>query len=874
MFWQPTSFRRGIGFRLWGGLVGGLAGGLAAILPAAAQTSAVIPDGSLGTTVLPFAPIYFIQGGQLRGANLFHSFESFDVAAGEGAVFLLPASDLANVFARITGGTASSIEGGVGVSHFTGTELVTPDTNLFLINPHGIIFGESAELSVGGAFVATTADTLDFGSAGQFSALNGEVPSPLLTVNPSAFLFTQAIPGPIVNRSTVLTQPDPLRDPVPGLLVPEGQSLILLGDQVLIDGSGLNAFGGRIELGAVAGTGRVGLSQAGGSLSLSFPADVARGDIALINGSRLDTIGPDRGDVVLHGHNIDLAGGSDILVGIGPFAGSLDSRAGDIRVNASGRLRLSEVSTLSNNVYLSLGSTGNIAIAAQTLELLNGSSISAFAIGQGNSGNITVQAEDTIFLGSTGPDDEISQITSTTLILEPTDGTAPQVGSITLQAPRVTLSNGAQLVASSFSPTVNAGNIQIQASDQLSVSGEGTLIQSITNSSGRAGNINIQAGTVQVTDEAIITAFTNSTGRAGDVNIQAGSVQISNDAIITTLSNGEGNAGNINVVASGTIGFTQGGRMLAATAKQGNAGGITLRAGSDIVIDGVGRDEDFSGVSSSADEGSQGQGGDILISTGRSLFVTRGGIINAATGDTGAGGNITLRLGGLLLVDDSNITTLATQSTGGDITINADQIRLLTNGDITTVVLSGEGGGGNIFMTARSIIALGDSDILAFSIGGSGGNITLNTPAFFGENFRPAPPGTNPILLDDNGRVDVNASGAIASGAIALPDVSFIQNSLSELPDTVVNPDQLIAGSCIAPAVAGTASLVITGSDSLPAHPGEAMAAPFATGSVQAPPAPTGVAPWQPGDAIVEPSAVAALADGRLVLARTCAESP
>ncbi|MBD0336782.1 MAG: hypothetical protein ICV62_14935, partial [Cyanobacteria bacterium Co-bin13] len=174
------------------------------------------------------------------------------------------------------------------------------------------------------------------------------------------------------------------------------------------------------------------------------------------------------------------------------------------------------------------------------------------------------------------------------------------------------------------------------------------------------------------------------------------------------------------------------------------------------------------------------------------------------------------------------------------------------------------------FMTARSIIALGDSDILAFSIGGSGGNITLNTPAFFGENFQPAPPGTNPIELDGNDRVDVNASGAIASGAIALPDVSFIQNSLSELPDTVVNPDQLIAGSCIAPTVAGTASLVITGSDSLPAHPGEAPAATFATGSVQSVPTSSGSAPWQPGDPIVEPNAVSALADGRLVLARAC----
>ncbi|MBD0336048.1 MAG: filamentous hemagglutinin N-terminal domain-containing protein, partial [Cyanobacteria bacterium Co-bin13] len=684
MTWQIVSHR---GVTL-AALLSGLLTGAGLGQPALAQVTEVVPDGSLGTAVNDFAPTYLINGGVVRGQNLFHSFETFNVGAGDEVYFLLPPDALANIFARITGSDPSAINGLIGTVQATDTGFTVPDTNLFLINPYGIVFGEGAALNVGGAFVATTADTLEFGGAGQFSALNQEVPSPLLTVNPSAFLFTQAIPGSIVSTSRANAGTDYLLNPAQGLRVFDGRSLILLGDQVLVDDGGLNAFGGRIELGAVAGSGRVDLGQTGGNLQLNFPAATERGDIALINGADLSVIGREGGDIALYGRNIDIAGSSEIAAGLGLFVGDETSRAGDIEIDATGRLRISESSDLSNNVYFGLGSTGNIAIAAHTLELLGGSVIAAFTFGQGSSGNVTIQAADTIRLGGVGPAGEISQITSTILILDPELGSNAQVGNVTLEAPRVLMTDGAQLVASSFSPAINAGNIRVLASDQLSLRGEGTLIQSITSSSGDAGNVDIQAGSVELTDNAIITTLTSSTGDAGDVNIQAGSLQISNDAAIATVTNGPGDAGGINLNISGTARFSQGGRVLAATATQGNAGDITLRAGEDVIIDGVGRNGDFSGISSSTDEGSQGQGGDILVS-GRSLFVTQGGIINAATSGTGQGGNITLNLRDLLLVDASNITTLATLAAGGNIVVNADRVRLSNSGDVTTVVLSG-----------------------------------------------------------------------------------------------------------------------------------------------------------------------------------------
>jgi large exoprotein involved in heme utilization and adhesion len=121
-------------------------------------------------------------------------------------------------------------------------------------------------------------------------------------------------------------------------------------------------------------------------------------------------------------------------------------------------------------------------------------------------------------------------------------------------------------------------------------------------------------------------------------------------------------------------------------------------------------------------------------------------------------------------------------------------------------------------MEASSIIALDDSDILAFADDGAGGNITLQTPAFFGQNFTPASLTADPATLDGNDRVDINATGAI-SGVVTIPDVSFIENSLNDLTDNIVVTDQLLAGSCIARAGDDQATFVNTGSGGLPVRP-------------------------------------------------------
>jgi filamentous hemagglutinin family protein len=103
------------------------------------------PDDSLGsersvvTPLDPDLPADEIDGGAIRGANLFHSFREFNVTQGRAAYFFSPNPEIQNILARVTGSNRSEILGTIGT-------FGNSNPNLFLINPNGILFGSRASL--------------------------------------------------------------------------------------------------------------------------------------------------------------------------------------------------------------------------------------------------------------------------------------------------------------------------------------------------------------------------------------------------------------------------------------------------------------------------------------------------------------------------------------------------------------------------------------------------------------------------------------------------------------------------------------------------------------------------------------------------------
>ncbi len=107
--------------------------------------SEILTDGSLGPVLNLTGPDYQITAdlGQQAGANLFHSFSQFNIDAGESAHFAADAS-INNIFSRVTGGDPSNINGALSA-----------DTNLYLMNPAGILFGGNASVNIDGSLHLT-----------------------------------------------------------------------------------------------------------------------------------------------------------------------------------------------------------------------------------------------------------------------------------------------------------------------------------------------------------------------------------------------------------------------------------------------------------------------------------------------------------------------------------------------------------------------------------------------------------------------------------------------------------------------------------------------------------------------------------------------
>jgi large exoprotein involved in heme utilization and adhesion len=195
------------------------------------------------------------------------------------------------------------------------------------------------------------------------------------------------------------------------------------------------------------------------------------------------------------------------------------------------------------------------------------------------------------------------------------------------------------------------------------------------------------------------------------------------------------------------------------------------------------------------------------------------------------------------------------------------------NSDITSRVNSGAGGGGNVDIKACSILAFDDSNILAFARDGKGEDITLNTPVFFRGNYRRAPRDIDPDTLNGNNRVDINATGTLASGNITLPDTTFIQNSLTELPENRIDTDSLLASSCIVRHLRPTrGSFTVTGTGGLPQRPENAQMSSYPTVNIESLPSDDTFSnrSWQKGDPIVELPGVYRLPNGKVVLSREC----
>ncbi|MEM8832483.1 MAG: filamentous hemagglutinin N-terminal domain-containing protein, partial [Cyanobacteria bacterium P01_G01_bin.19] len=517
-----------------------------------------------------------------------------------------------------------------------------------------------------------------------------------------------------------------------------------------------------------------------------------------------------------------------------------EGNAGKIEINATSSVELDlqkplnppDISAiagiLSSVGDLGTGDSANIEIDTPSLSLSN-VIISTSTIGAGNAGNISINTDDFTASDSVITSEAISS----------GDGANIDIDTLTLSL------NGGGISTSTIGAG-DAGNTTINALDSIDISN--TIIIAETFNSGDAGNIFFESETADITLENSLISTTVAppgdgfvgTGRGGDIAIAGRTFSTFGNSVISTATAGEvtaeglANAGDLTLDIADSI--TVGGRsiLLSSTAGAGDAGNLSIttenlrvieegeiRAGTggtgnggeitiaakEIELRGI-LDSEFGNGIGAITQGA-GNGGTINIMTDN-LSIHNNANLSVRSFGEGDAGAIFARVNNSVNLNNGNISSRSDRSSGGEITILAGDIRLRGDSDIQTNVENGGGGGGNITLSADSIAAFDDSDIFAFSADGIGGDITLATDVFFASNFSSFSLNAEPQFLNNNSRVDINASGLI-SGSIDIPKVNFLPNSFAELSEDTIDADEVIVNSCAVNREGGGGTFIITG---------------------------------------------------------------
>lgn len=710
-------------------------------------TAQIVPDSTLpnNSEVTSGCMTCNITGGTRAGQNLFHSFDKFSIPTN-GEAFFDNAIDIQNIISRVTGNSVSKIDGLLRTRN---------PTNLFLINPSGIIFGENAKLNIGGSFVASTANQVKFGDIGFFSATKPEQPTALLTINPSALVFTQGQAASIQNNSRIESGLPPRANfNNTGLRIADGKSLVLVGGDINVNNGGLNAYSGRVELGAFAGNGEVGLDINSQDIRLK-PNSLPRSNISLTNNSRIDVQGENAGNATITARELNISKGARINAGIGSLTSSEGTQAGNIDLNATDSIVIEDRASVSNTVaYNAVGNAGNININTANLKLIGGGQILTDTDGRGNGGKVIINAGNVSLDGRTS------------------DGSASAIFT------RV-LSQGKG----------NAGSMTINT-DNFSASG-GAGLFSFTLGQGDAGDVTINAplGTVRFE------------GRFGDNNPTG--------IYATVGQRGIGNGGTIRIIAKELLLLPDtnnfGAELFAITAGQGNAGNIIIKASDRVVLDKSGGIETDVRSNVNGKDGSTRQGGNIIIETNPngSVSLDNKGIIISRNGGTGNAGNISISTGTFSAKNGSFLNAETSgKGNGGSITINASRsvtfdskstvqssvlprsvgnagdIRFTTEDFLlsnTSLVASTEGRGdaGNVIINASRSARFNNDSGINVNVGkqasGRGANVNINTNKDGNVSF-------------DNARVIASLNGEGAAGSL-----NIITGTLSTVKSTFVN---------------------------------------------------------------------------------------
>lgn len=750
-------------------------------------------DGSLGPAgaiKLNTDNTYAIDSsvGKLVGSNLFHSFGRFNLEIGTIAHFTdSTESAIANVIARVTDGTPSSIDGTIKSS--------IADANLYLINPAGMLFGPNAQIDIPGSFHASTASAVTFQDGGRFDAVQpgNDV---LTAAPPQAFGF--------LDSSTANNGID-----IQGawLFVNSGEKLDISAPKINIDNSAaLFAPGGEIRLVAMQGAGEVSLQQnADGALPLpeQTPSIAQAGDISLLGNSAVDyggisSSGDGGGRIAVWGSQVVLKDGlvnainsgdkdANVSQGVEIRSNTLSvddvwiqsdaygaGKAGDIRVTSTGSVDIVNAGQLSTqnsgagqagaislkagavhidrqdseyltgiqSVVSGSGDAGDVLVESTgDMDIVNGGEINSATLGEGKAAAVTIKA------GALILDKQDSQ-NNTSIVSLTSDHSTGQAGIVMVDSVgAVEILNGAfitsttQNASDSASVTIKAGSLKIQGHD-INNSGSAVFTLASAGSTGQGGSIDINTrGGMAVLDGGIINSDTQGVGKAGDINItsdvltiQGADNGVTSGIFSSAKPDSSGASGDVSLEVDNAMNILSGGIIDTSTFSSGGAGKVSIAAGQLTMDRQNALDLDGSplltGVLSRSYGVGSGKGGDVSLKI-RDQLAIMGSQVTTSTLGTGQAGMIDVDAGNVVLTNEGSMSA-ATFGTadGGSINISSHNLSLTGESSIYSRTNAESGGkAGDVSLSVDGLLSITNASTISSASAGSGnaGSVTVNS---------------------------------------------------------------------------------------------------------------------------------------------------
>ena len=636
------------------------------------------------STISAVNNVYTIDAtyGRQEDTNLFHSFETFSIENGMTAKFTGP-STIKNIISRVTGGQTSFIDGTI--------QSTIDGANFFLVNPKGISFGPSAQLDIQGSFYASTADYLQLGETDQF--LSGTTATDgLVSASPQSFGFIDANIAPIEIHGSGNSS-----NGNEGFSVNHSNHLCIIGGKITIDqGAVLN-----IKDAPESQTETEILDHNPANESIQM-VSVKSSSVVLLKDSILDVSNVKTFDDILLTDNATLDAGG----------------------KTTGTIRLIGQDITFDNSICSIVNTGNdnsssINIIGDNLFVLNQSKIIASTETDAHAASINISVRTNVTLEGIFTSLQSTSGKQTFESYQDADNYGNN-GNITISADNLYIKDGAEILNRTFS-LGNVGNISVNCTETIELSSKNDQLNSsriasdacrFNKESGNAGNIDLIAKNIKLSEGARLSVSTRGTGHGGDIRLKA-----LNDVRLYgyTVNNSKprqgcsifvrtygkiiggqaGNSGNVSIQANNII-MDDGASIKAETSSSGKGGNVELIAKQNIVIQGDVPEVSLISLSclvNRSDEGT-GNAGDLRIEA-NNITIKDGSWLTTQTDSIGNAGHI-------------NIIAYKTLELSGE-TINIRQSLDQLKDTITSAIISSArkesvGNGGNIDIQAGQLL--------------------------------------------------------------------------------------------------------------------------------------------------------------------------